>query len=46
MGPMMMEKKKKKLKEVNHCVVLMAVEMQLVMSGVDKWIGGLSGIWE
>ena len=41
MGQMMMEKeKKKKLKEVNQCVVLMVMEMQSVMSGVDEWIGG------
>ena len=45
MGLTMMEdnrkkKEKKKLREVNQWVVLTAVEMQLVMSGADEWIGG------
>ena len=45
MGLTMMEdnrkkKEKKRLREVNQWVVLTVVEMQLVMSGADEWIGG------
>ena len=36
----MEDNKKRKLKEVNRWVVLMAVEMQSVMSGADEWIDG------